>query len=209
MTVHQVNPEESSHRSIRSGSGSGAKRRTSSVASRACDLHLFDRCCIQPPDSVIHRVADRLDHSALSGDLVRQTYGEALRDDPDLGNAFRADLVVGLRPRSPRPRASHRSTALLQGFRADPDPSRCALALAAGPQGSAVYLQGAPPPVFQTDINPAAHIGRGIFLDHATGFVCGGTSGDRGRRSRSCTASRSAAPARRTRTVIRRSAMAS
>src|SRR3954464_7854322 len=45
-------------------------------------------------DAVVHRVADRLDHSALSGDLVRQTYDEALRDNPDLGNAFRADLVA-------------------------------------------------------------------------------------------------------------------
>jgi len=44
--------------------------------------------------SVVHRVADRLDHSALSGDLIRQTYDEALRDDPDFGNAFRADLVA-------------------------------------------------------------------------------------------------------------------
>jgi serine O-acetyltransferase len=31
-------------------------------------------------------------------------------------------------------------------------------------------------PVFQTDINPAAVIGRGIFLDHATGFVVGETA---------------------------------
>jgi len=44
--------------------------------------------------SVVHRIAERLDHSALSGDLIRQTYDEALRDDPDLGNAFRADLVA-------------------------------------------------------------------------------------------------------------------
>src|ERR1700739_1931899 len=43
-------------------------------------------------DSVIHRLADRLAHSALSGDLIRQTYDEALRDEPDLGNIFRADL---------------------------------------------------------------------------------------------------------------------
>src|SRR4051794_41593135 len=45
-------------------------------------------------DSVIHRIAERLDHSALSGDLIRQAYDEALRDEPDLGNAFRADLVA-------------------------------------------------------------------------------------------------------------------
>jgi serine O-acetyltransferase len=45
-------------------------------------------------DAVVHRLADRLDHAALSGDLIRQTYDEALREDPDLGNAFRADLVA-------------------------------------------------------------------------------------------------------------------
>ncbi|MDU6673066.1 MAG: serine O-acetyltransferase, partial [Bradyrhizobium sp.] len=27
-------------------------------------------------DSVVHRVADRLDHSALSGDLIRQTFDD-------------------------------------------------------------------------------------------------------------------------------------
>ena len=35
-------------------------------------------------DAVIHRIAERLDHQALSGDLIRQTYDEALRDEPDL-----------------------------------------------------------------------------------------------------------------------------
>src|SRR4030088_1273421 len=45
-------------------------------------------------DSVVHRLSERLDHSALSGDLIRQTYDEALRDDPDIGNAFRADMVA-------------------------------------------------------------------------------------------------------------------
>src|SRR5262249_62032298 len=30
--------------------------------------------------------------------------------------------------------------------------------------------------VFQTDINPAVSIGRGIFLDHATGLVVGETA---------------------------------
>ncbi|MDU6240560.1 MAG: serine O-acetyltransferase, partial [Bradyrhizobium sp.] len=40
----------------------------------------------------------------------------------------------------------------------------------------AFYLQSRSSAVFQTDINPAARIGRGIFLDHATGFVCGETA---------------------------------
>src|SRR3954464_14321937 len=45
-------------------------------------------------DSVVHRIAERLDHSALSGDLIRQTYDAEPGDEPDLGNAFRADMVA-------------------------------------------------------------------------------------------------------------------
>jgi serine O-acetyltransferase len=35
----------------------------------------------------------------------------------------------------------------------------------------ALYLQSRSSAVFQTDINPASRIGKGIFLDHATGIV--------------------------------------
>ena len=44
--------------------------------------------------AVVHRISERLDHAALSGDLIRLAFDEALRDQPDLGNAFRADLVA-------------------------------------------------------------------------------------------------------------------
>jgi serine O-acetyltransferase len=37
-------------------------------------------------------------------------------------------------------------------------------------------LQSRSSEVFQTDINPAARIGKGIFLDHATGLVVGETA---------------------------------
>src|SRR5436189_6296148 len=47
---------------------------------------------------------------------------------------------------------------------------------AKGRKDFAYYLQSRSSAVFQTDINPAARIGRGIFLDHATGFVCGETA---------------------------------
>src|SRR5467141_2977102 len=45
-----------------------------------------------------------------------------------------------------------------------------------GRKDFAYYLQSRSSAVFQTDINPAAKIGRGIFLDHATGFVVGETA---------------------------------
>ena len=40
----------------------------------------------------------------------------------------------------------------------------------------ALYLQSVSSETFQTDINPQARIGKGIFLDHATGLVVGATA---------------------------------
>jgi serine O-acetyltransferase len=45
-----------------------------------------------------------------------------------------------------------------------------------GRKDFAYYLQSRSSAVFQTDIHPAVPIGRGIFLDHATGLVVGGTA---------------------------------
>ena len=45
-----------------------------------------------------------------------------------------------------------------------------------GRRDFALYLQSRSSWVFQTDINPAARIGKGIFLDHATGLVVGETA---------------------------------
>ena len=45
-----------------------------------------------------------------------------------------------------------------------------------GRKDFALYLQSRSSEVFQTDIHPAAVMGKGIFLDHATGLVVGSTS---------------------------------
>jgi serine O-acetyltransferase len=47
--------------------------------------------------------------------------------------------------------------------------------LKSGRKDFAYYLQSRASEVFQCDINPAARIGKGIFLDHATGLVVGET----------------------------------
>ena len=125
--------------------------------------------------SVVHRIAERLDHSALSGDLIRQTYDEALRDDPDLGNAFRADLVA-VYDRDPATSRFIDPLLYFKGFHALQTHRLAHWLYQKGRKDFAYYLQSRSSAVFQTDINPAARIGRGIFLDHATGFVCGETA---------------------------------
>lgn len=126
-------------------------------------------------DSVVHRVAERLDHSALSGDLIRQTFDEALRDDPDIGNAFRADLVAVF-DRDPATTRFIDPLLYFKGFHAIQSHRLAHWLLNKGRKDFAWYLQSRASAVFQTDINPAAKIGRGIFLDHATGFVVGETA---------------------------------
>src|SRR6059036_467991 len=126
-------------------------------------------------DAVIHRIAERLDHQALSGDLIRQTYDEALRDEPDLGNAFRADLVA-VYDRDPATSRFIDPLLYFKGFHAIQTHRLAHWLWNKGRKDFAYYLQSRSSAVFQTDINPAVSIGRGIFLDHATGLVVGETA---------------------------------
>ena len=114
-------------------------------------------------DSVIHRLADRLDHSALSGDLVRQTYDEALRDDPDLGNAFRADLVA-VYDRDPATSRFIDPLLYFKGFHALQTHRLAHWLWLKGRKDFAYYLQSRASAVFQTDINPAARIAAGSVV---------------------------------------------
>src|SRR5260221_14145359 len=126
-------------------------------------------------DSVVHRLADRLDHSALSGDLIRQTYDEALREDPDVGNAFRVDIVA-VYDRDPATRRFIDPLLYFKGFHALQTHRLAHWLWGKGRKDLAYYLQSRSSAAFQCDIHPAARVGRGIFLDHATGFVVGETA---------------------------------
>src|ERR1041384_2602810 len=44
--------------------------------------------------TVIHRVAERLDHADVSAELIRQAYTDALEAEAKIGEAFRADIVA-------------------------------------------------------------------------------------------------------------------
>lgn len=125
--------------------------------------------------AVVHRIAERLDHPDVSGELIRQAYADALEDDPTLGDAFRADIVATI-DRDP---AAHRFIDPLlyfKGFHAIQTHRLAHWLWNKGRKDFALYLQSRSSAVFQTDINPNARIGRGIFLDHATGLVVGETA---------------------------------
>ncbi len=125
--------------------------------------------------AVIHRVSERLGHSDVSSDLIRQAFTEALNDQPAIGEAFRADIVATA-DRDPATKRFLEPVLYYKGFHAIQTHRLSHWLHGKGRKDFALYLQSRSSAVFQCDINPAAKIGRGIFLDHATGFVVGETA---------------------------------
>jgi serine O-acetyltransferase len=125
--------------------------------------------------AVIHRVSERLGNADVSGDLIRQAYGDALDDQPALGEIFRADIVAVV-DRDPATLRFLEPVLYYKGFHAIQTHRLAHWLLGKGRKDFAMYLQSRSSAVFQCDINPAAKIGRGIFLDHATGLVVGETA---------------------------------
>jgi serine O-acetyltransferase len=105
--------------------------------------------------AIVHRISRRLDHADVSAAVIAQAFIDALRDAPEIGEAFRADVIATYAIQTHR--LAH---WLWHKHRKD----------------FALYLQSRASAAFQTDIHPAAKIGRGIFLDHATGLVVGETA---------------------------------
>ena len=125
--------------------------------------------------AVVYRLAERLDHAALSAGLIHQAYTDAIEDAPSLGEAFRADIVATV-DRDPATRRVIEPLLYYKGFHAIETYRLAHWLWEKGRRDFALYLQSRSSAVFQCDIHPAAKIGRGIFLDHATGLVVGETA---------------------------------
>ena len=125
--------------------------------------------------ALAHRLAERLDHTDVSADLIRQAFHDALAVRPEIGLEARADLAATLE----RDPACHRAIEPLlyfKGYQAIQTHRFAHALFKAGRRDFALYLQSRSSQVFQVDINPAARIGKGIMLDHGTGFVVGETA---------------------------------
>jgi serine O-acetyltransferase len=125
--------------------------------------------------AVVHRVAERLDSPEVSAEMVRQAYADALEADSAIGGAFRADIVATV-DRDPATNRFLEPVLYFKGFHAIQTHRLAHWLWSRGRKDFAYYLQSRSSAVFQTDINPAVSIGRGIFLDHATGLVVGETA---------------------------------
>ena len=125
--------------------------------------------------AVIHRIALRLANGTVSTDLIIDAFTAALRDDPEIGKAFRADIAAVV-DRDPATARLLEPLLYYKGFHAIETHRLAHYLWNTNQRDLALYLQSRSSELFQTDIHPAARFGRGIFLDHATGFVVGETA---------------------------------
>lgn len=125
--------------------------------------------------AIIHRVASRLGHPAMPADLIAQTYRDLVEQDRALGDAFRADILA-VADRDPACSRLIEPVLYFKGFHAIQTYRLSHALWNDGRKDVALYVQSRASEVFQCDIHPAARIGRGLFLDHATGLVVGQTA---------------------------------
>lgn len=126
-------------------------------------------------DAICHRLAQRLGHDDVTADLMRQTFDRVLEEAPSLSEAFRADLAA-VSDRDPACKRQIEPLLYFKGFHALQTYRFAHWLYDHGERDFALYLQSQSSRVFGVDIHPAAKIGRGIMLDHATSIVIGETA---------------------------------
>lgn len=126
-------------------------------------------------DAVIHRLSERLHHQDLGADLIRQTYQAMLRDNTEWSSTVRVDIQAYY-DRDPACDRFLMPVLYFKGFHAIQTHRLAHWLWGQGRKDFALYLQSRSSAIFQTDIHPAARMGKGIFIDHATGLVVGETA---------------------------------
>jgi serine O-acetyltransferase len=126
-------------------------------------------------DCVIYRISERLDHADIPSVILRRAFEEMLSDWPEWGAIIRVDIQAYF-DRDPVCTRFIEPVLHFKGFHAIQTYRLAHWLFKQGRKDFALYLQSRSSSVFQTDINPAARIGKGFFLDHATGLVIGETA---------------------------------
>ncbi|MFG1305371.1 serine O-acetyltransferase [Xanthobacter autotrophicus] len=122
------------------------------------------------------RIAARLDHADVPGSAIRAAWLEAVARDKSISQALRADIMAVV-DRDPAATRTLEPVLYFKGFLAIQTHRLSHFLWTNGGQRDfALYLQSRASSVFAVDIHPQVPMGRGIFLDHATGLVVGATA---------------------------------
>jgi serine O-acetyltransferase len=126
-------------------------------------------------EAIAERVAGRLAEPHLNATHIRNAFRDALDDEPQLADVFRVDMVAVL-DRDPACDRLIEPLLYFKGFHAIAVHRVAHSLWNRGRRDFALMLQSRASAALQVDIHPAVPMGRGIFMDHATGIVVGATA---------------------------------
>lgn len=126
-------------------------------------------------DALSFHLANKLGSITLPPVTMRDLIDEAFNRDAGIGASFRADLLA-VRDRDPA--CAYNATPLLylKGYQALQAYRVAHYYWRHERQDLAIFMQSRISDVFAVDIHPAARVGKGIFIDHATSVVIGETA---------------------------------
>lgn len=122
-----------------------------------------------------YHLAKKVGNEDISPMLAREIFDEALTADAEIGAAVRADLSAVFE-RDPACHSYVEAFLYYKGFHALECYRIGHWLWAQKREGMALFFQSRISERFDVDIHPAAKLGRGIMIDHATGVVIGETA---------------------------------
>jgi serine O-acetyltransferase len=126
-------------------------------------------------EGLAHRLAVKLASDELTADALAAVIGEALAEEPGIVQAAATDLMA-VHDRDPAVPDLITPFLFLKGFQALQSHRVSHFLWRRERRHLAQYLQSRRSEVFGVDIHPAARLGCGIMIDHATGLVIGETA---------------------------------
>ncbi|MDA9556744.1 serine O-acetyltransferase [Vibrio sp.] len=120
-------------------------------------------------------LANRLNTASMPAMAVREVIEETLKSDPSIIEAAACDICATVN-RDPAISSYSMPLLYLKGYHALQGYRVANWLWKSGREALAIYVQNQISVACQVDIHPAATIGRGIMLDHATGIVIGETA---------------------------------
>ena len=126
-------------------------------------------------EALSYLLAKKIGGEDLSPMQLREMFQDAFAAQPAMGEAVRADLSA-IFQRDPACHSYVQAFLFFKGFHALESYRVAHFLWNQGRKLVALFIQNRMSDLFAVDIHPAARLGRGIMIDHATGVVIGETA---------------------------------
>ncbi|MBV9046411.1 MAG: serine O-acetyltransferase [Alphaproteobacteria bacterium] len=126
-------------------------------------------------NALSYHLAKKIGSEDLPPMMAREIFQEAIEADPSIGEAVRADLAAVF-DRDPACHTHIQAFLYFKGFHALQCYRIAHWLWNADRKSMALFFQSRISELFGVDAHPAARLGKGIMIDHATGVVIGETA---------------------------------